>query len=107
VPRFEAYTPVTPHPELTPCAGCHEQGKPPASSAPVPPRLHRAALPGSPPPIPHSLEMRENCRACHAGPGAVDELRTSHPERVSCRQCHVLGAAAAEAFSRPPDKGAK
>jgi hypothetical protein len=45
--------------------------------------------------------MRENCRACHAGPGAVDVLRTTHPQRVSCRQCHALAAPAAEAFARP------
>jgi cytochrome c-type protein NapB len=29
----------------------------------------RSAMSGSPPPIPHALQMRENCRACHAGPG--------------------------------------
>jgi cytochrome c-type protein NapB len=87
VPRFEAYTPVTPHPALPP--------------------LRRAAMSGAPPPIPHSLEMRERCRACHAGPGAVDEFRTSHPERVSCRQCHALGVPPAEAFARPLDGGAR
>jgi cytochrome c-type protein NapB len=47
--------------------------------------------------------MRENCRACHAGPGAVAELRTTHPERVSCRQCHALAAPPAEAFARVPE----
>lgn len=108
VPRFEAYTPVTPHPEQSGCSGCHEvQGKPAASPPPAPSRLRGAALPGSPPPIPHTLEMRENCLACHAGPGAVDELRTTHPERVSCRQCHVLGASRPEPFARPPDRGAR
>jgi cytochrome c-type protein NapB len=59
-------------------------------------------MPGSPPPIPHALQMRENCRACHAGPGAVAELRTTHPERVTCRQCHALGAPPVEAFVRAP-----
>ncbi|HEX7788274.1 MAG TPA: hypothetical protein VF653_18790 [Methylomirabilota bacterium] len=67
----------------------------------APPRLQGAAMPGSPPPIPHGLQMRENCRACHAGPGAVAELRTTHPQRVSCRQCHALGAPSAETFVRP------
>jgi nitrate reductase (cytochrome), electron transfer subunit len=108
VPRFEAYTPVTPHPEMVPCQSCHEpQGKPPASPAAPPPPPRGAALSGGPPPIPHSLENRENCRACHAGPGAVDELRTTHPERVSCRQCHALGASSAPAFARPLEGGAR
>ncbi len=118
-PRFEAYAPVTPHPEMTSCRQCHV---PLNGSSPLtvrgpgavrgsvsdwrtigPPRLHGAAMPGSPPPIPHALQMRENCRACHAGPGAVAELRTTHPERVSCRQCHVLAAPPAEVFVRVPD----
>lgn len=47
------------------------------------------ATPGAPPTIPHRLLMRENCAACHAGPGAREEIRTSHPERWRCRQCHV------------------
>ncbi|HKZ05517.1 MAG TPA: cytochrome C [Methylomirabilota bacterium] len=116
VPRFEAYAPVTPHPEMTACRQCHlpsplappggegrVRGSVSAWQAPAPPPLKRAAMPGSPPPIPHGLQMRENCRACHAGPGAVDALRTTHPERVSCRQCHALAAPAAEAFARPAD----
>ena len=44
---------------------------------------------GAPPRIPHALQMRGECLACHAGPGARVELRTTHPERVRCRQCHV------------------
>lgn len=44
---------------------------------------------GSPPTIPHKTFMRENCSACHAGPAAREEIRTSHPERIRCRQCHV------------------
>jgi cytochrome c-type protein NapB len=47
------------------------------------------ATPGAPPTIPHRILMRENCAACHAGPGAREEIRTSHPERWRCRQCHV------------------
>ena len=43
----------------------------------------------TPPPIPHDLQGRGNCLACHAGPGAVAEIRTSHPEWADCRQCHV------------------
>jgi cytochrome c-type protein NapB len=58
-------------------------------------RHRAAALPGGPPVMPHPLFMREDCEACHAGPGARPEIRTSHPERARCRQCHVqVGAAA-------------
>lgn len=48
-------------------------------------RLHA----GAPPTIPHKLLMRENCAACHVGPGARAVITTSHPERTRCRQCHV------------------
>jgi cytochrome c-type protein NapB len=116
-PRFEAYAPVTPHPEMTACRQCHvPQASTPAGRvrgsvsewhASDAPRRPGAAMPGSPPPIPHSLQMRENCRACHAGPGAVAELRTTHPERVSCRQCHALAAPPAGAFVRAPAGAAR
>jgi cytochrome c-type protein NapB len=52
-------------------------------------RVGARATPGAPPTIPHRLLMRENCVACHDGPGAREEIRTSHPERRRCRQCHV------------------
>jgi len=45
--------------------------------------------PISPPTIPHRVLMRENCVACHSGPAAREEIRTTHPERTRCRQCHV------------------
>ncbi len=48
-------------------------------------RLHVHA----PPTIPHKVFMRENCVACHSGPAAREEIRTSHPDRIRCRQCHV------------------
>ncbi len=48
-------------------------------------RLHGRA----PPTIPHKTLMRENCAACHTGPAAREEIRTSHPERTRCVQCHV------------------
>lgn len=47
------------------------------------------AVPGAPPVMPHRLLMRENCAACHTGPSARPEIRSSHPERWRCRQCHV------------------
>jgi len=97
-PRFGAYAPVVPHPELTSCRQCHvpraaaDTFRATTWETVTSPAIDRAAMPGSPPPIPHGLQMRENCRACHAGPGAVDVLRTTHPQRVSCRQCHALAA---------------
>lgn len=45
--------------------------------------------PYAPPTLPHKVFMRENCTACHSGPAAREEIRTSHPERPRCRQCHV------------------
>lgn len=49
-------------------------------------RLH----PLAPPVVPHAELLRENCQACHTGPGARDEIRTTHPERERCTQCHVV-----------------
>ena len=43
----------------------------------------------APPVIPHMLQMRENCLACHSGPAAREEIRTTHPQRARCIQCHV------------------
>lgn len=124
--RFAAYAPVTPHPEFANCLQCHvgdaavvgialpdrdpdavcrQCHVPGAAQAtfvaldwrPAPwPATGRGALPGSPPPIPHDLQLRGNCLACHMGPGAVEEIRTTHPEQASCRQCHVPA---------PPDEG--
>jgi cytochrome c-type protein NapB len=61
-----------------------------------------ATVPGRlPPPIPHDLQFRENCLACHGGPAAVAAIRTSHPERVNCRQCHLEPEPGAGEFVRP------
>lgn len=46
------------------------------------------AWPGSPPTIPHTIWLRENCASCH-GPTGLLGLRTTHPERALCTQCHV------------------
>jgi nitrate reductase cytochrome c-type subunit len=54
---------------------------------------------GAPPTIPHPTLMRENCLACHAGPGARAEIVTAHPERTRCRQCHVPVNSRADAFT--------
>jgi nitrate reductase (cytochrome), electron transfer subunit len=108
MPMFNAYTPVTPHPELANCRSCHVTGENKTTfrstqfTPAQPVALPKGALPGAPPPIPHDLEMRSNCLACHAGPAAAAEIRTTHPERANCRQCHALGARPVPAFTRPP-----
>ena len=94
-PRFGAYAPVVPHPELESCRQCHvpqaTQGvfRATAWSPPAPPVRPPFARPGGSPPIPHGLEMGENCLTCHGGPGAPAAIRTSHPTRGKCLQCHL------------------
>jgi cytochrome c-type protein NapB len=133
-PRLGLYAPVTPHPEYAQCMQCHVAdetlvGLPPPDGTrsstcrqchrlgvetspftptgwqgPAWPALDRRAMEGSPPWIPHDLQMRGNCLACHAGPGSVVEIRTTHPERASCRSCHVPAPApGGEVFTRPLD----
>tara|TARA_R110002126_G_scaffold27665_18_gene92880 strand:- start:1338 stop:1682 length:345 start_codon:yes stop_codon:yes gene_type:complete len=54
--------------------------------------LHgKRAHENAPPVMPHPLQLRENCLACHSGPAAREEIRTTHPERSNCKQCHVQG----------------
>lgn len=99
VEKFAAWTPITPHPQWDNCLQCHARAESmPAAFAASTftsdawPSLGRAALPGGPPPIPHTLQLRENCLACHAGPAAPLEIRCTHPERTNCVQCHVAPA---------------
>ena len=94
--ELDAYVPVTPHPEKELCYQCHVSKRTDELfvesnwlSVP-PPKLGHSQLGGSPPPIPHSLQMRDDCIACHAGPAAVAEIRVDHATRGNCRQCHVL-----------------
>jgi cytochrome c-type protein NapB len=93
--ELKRHTPLTPHPEQTACRQCHvpqvEQRLFHGNNwlSTPPPRLGRAYLPGGPPPIPHALQMRGDCIACHVGPGAVTAIRVQHPSRGNCRQCHV------------------
>ena len=91
-----AYAPVTPHPENELCYQCHVPKMTDElfvetdwMSIP-PPKLGNSQLGGSPPPIPHSLQLRDDCIACHTGPGAVAEIRVEHGTRGNCRQCHVV-----------------
>ena len=95
VEKFKRHTPITPHPKQVSCRQCHIKLTTDSlfvatnwMSLP-PPRLGRSHLPGSPPPIPHALQYRGDCIACHAGPGAVTAIRVDHPLRGNCRQCHV------------------
>lgn len=98
VKKWDAYTPVVPHPDFINCRQCHvtqnvngvfqptnfEKQKAPSIGS------NNKALVSSPPVIPHQLQLHENCLSCHAGPGAPKEIRVSHPERINCRQCHVF-----------------
>lgn len=98
VEKYNAYAPVTPHPEMVNCRQCHVTKNTTTTFKDF--SFSKMQLPevgegvnnvllGSPPMIPHQLQMRENCISCHAGPSAPKEIRVSHPERVNCRQCHL------------------
>ena len=94
--KFKAYAPVTPHPEMINCRQCHVPQQTNSlfkgtnfKKGNIPEVGNNNALTGSPPVIPHQLQLRENCLACHAGPSAPKEIRVTHPERINCRQCHV------------------
>lgn len=132
-PRFNAYVPLTPHPEMGACLQCHvgndavtgvslpntdpnticRQCHPPnarpleATLDWVPmawPRPSPRTDDRPPPPIPHDLQFRGNCLACHSGPAALEGTRTTHPERANCRQCHVVPEDGTALFVRPaPD----
>jgi len=130
--RFDAYVPVTPHPDMpaclqchvgrdeitgvalpsldpsTICRQCHAPGaarwaeglldwRPLAWPSPAAP----ARLGGAPPPISHDLFFRGNCLACHSGPSAVAEIRTTHPDWIDCRGCHVAPDPAVGEYVRP------
>jgi hypothetical protein len=129
-PRFNAYVPVTPHPEMVACLQCHvgndaltgvalpdadpntvcRQCHPPAGIRPVLstidwepmewPDLGPRATAGPPPVIPHEQPLRGNCLTCHTGPAALERIRVSHPEWVNCRQCHIALDPEAEPFTR-------
>jgi cytochrome c-type protein NapB len=64
------------------------------------PPLPRTSPGRNPPTIPHDLLLRGRCLACHAGPAAVAEIRTAHPQWTDCRQCHVTREVDAGTFTR-------
>ena len=43
----------------------------------------------APPTIPHHIQNRENCAACHIGQHAPSVLRAAHGMRPNCTQCHI------------------
>lgn len=128
--RFGAYVPITPHPDLgaclqchvgdaalmaiplpstdpsARCRQCHAPGTTPKLAEPAgwtPPSWPAtiATSPGEPPPpIPHTLQLRGNCLACHAAPSGVQEIRTTHADRGNCRQCHLALDADAGPWTR-------
>lgn len=95
VAQFEAFAPITPHPDYLNCKQCHVPAKTNnlfvASnfSRSKPKGKSRGVLDGSPPAIPHDLQIRGSCLSCHGGPSAPKEIRVTHPERVNCLQCHA------------------
>ncbi len=98
-PEMGAFAPIVPHPTLVACTQCHVADQPEVAlfrRSLYQPALATAlidpAYDGAPAPMPHELQLRENCAACHSGPAAPPEIRTSHPERLSCQQCHVPSA---------------
>lgn len=97
------------------CHQCHGAGGPPPTDAEASrdwrplawPRLAPTLEGRTPPAIPHDLQARGNCLACHAGPAAVAEIRTTHPDWANCRQCHVALDPEATVFARAGrDEGA-
>ena len=133
--RFGAYAPVNPHPEWEACLQCHATndllvGLPFPRASPDdacrqchsggPARFEETGLdwrpaqwptvgvqtPDGVPAIPHELQTRGNCLSCHMGPGAVAEIRTTHPERSNCRQCHLVPGDGDGEFVRPAGQGA-
>jgi cytochrome c-type protein NapB len=95
------------------CRQCHGGGGSPRAEADALldwrttawPQLARRTPDRAPAPIPHDLQSRGNCLACHAGPAAAAEIRTDHPERADCRQCHVAAVPEARAFTQAAAAG--
>jgi len=111
-PGIRTYSPRTPHPEYTNCLQCHvprvtqELFRPTDWVTPPWPEYGREReLVGAPPPIPHTLQLRERCLTCHGGGSAAPDIRTTHPERFNCRQCHLPLGEGEGVFTRPLNGG--
>lgn len=78
------------------CQLCHKPGAigvttPAAVASPRPTTPGGTTTAGGPPRIPHSLQGRDNCLACHAtGLGGSPKVPASHAGRTvdTCRTCH-------------------
>lgn len=103
--------PKTPHPTWNNCQQCHVEQKTRDVFQPstfIALRQHDVPEAGqrlSPPYIPHRLQDRENCRACHLSPTAPPQLIPAHGDRTNCRQCHVQLRQAAAPFTPVHDLG--
>ena len=91
--------------DTTMCTQCHqatmEEQPTPASDAPTPEAgatvaPTEPAASGGPPAIPHSLDGRDNCLACHAT-GGVKPYPADHEGRTvdQCQMCHQPAEATA------------
>ena len=109
-PIYKRYAPVTPHPDFSNCRQCHvpqrtqQDFRPTHWQAAAYPKLNQRMTPTSPPVIPHRIQLREHCQSCHVGPGALAEIKVSHPHRTNCQQCHVVqinGVVFPETVSQP------
>ena len=80
------------------CQGCHKLAASPQTGPTATPRPGAGAtrVPGTTPTIPHALQNRDNCLACHqAGIGGASRVQSSHAGRTNttCRTCHQSASA--------------
>ena len=87
--------PALPHRFVPNCTACHIEQTQAADfrpnrfeAEPERPGPNRATFKGAPPAIPHHLQMREHCVACH-GTDARPGVKHPHPERPNCTACHL------------------
>lgn len=86
---------ATPHPEMKNCRQCHVPLQTDdlfVKNSFQPYRITTRLVgqnPAGPPKIPHRLQYREKCEACHLGESAPEAIKPRHGERTNCVQCHV------------------
>ena len=93
------------------CRACHQPAtsaaEAPAGTSSPPPAETPSAPAGGPPPIPHPLEGRQECLACHQeGKGGAPKAPQDHAGRTNdvCQGCHQPQRAA-EASPAPAPSG--
>lgn len=91
--EYQAWIPPTPHPGFRNCNACHVVDTSARDTSEA--MLARIAPPALAPDgskkamrMPHTLQLRENCLACHGTAAAPAEIRTPHPQRKKCQMCH-------------------